>query len=150
MQEKMACMIGNMTCMLRDLDWMKEDKTPNIALYEKEINGIPGASQDLKDELLWGLDVCKDFSMCLSPQRAKSPFMKELGTFISFSKCLNMKKIMACMKTDFKEYAAKDGYGDIDQLLDMGFGMAMGMGKKNKEKMGINALESTMNGDLIF
>jgi len=150
MKDKMACMIGNMTCMLRDLDWMKEDKTPNIAIYEKDINNIPGASQGLKDELLWGLDVCKDFSMCLSPQRAKSPFMKELGTFISFSKCYNMKNIMACMKTDFKEYAAKDGYGDINELLDMGFGMAMGMAKKKKEKIGLNALESTMNGDLIF
>merc|ERR1712106_759945 len=67
--EKMACMIGNMTCMLRDLDWMKEDKTPNIALYEKKINDIPGASQGLKDELMWGLDVCKDFSMCVSPNK---------------------------------------------------------------------------------
>merc|ERR1712106_249310 len=150
MKEKMACMIGNMTCMLRDLDWMKEDKTPNIALYEKKINDIPGASQGLKDELLWGVDVCKDFSMCVSPNKMKSPFTKELGTYISFSKCLEMKKVMACMKTDFKEYAAKDGHGDINELLDMGFGMAMGMAKKNKEKMGINALESTMNGDLIF
>merc|ERR1719431_1819878 len=48
MKEKMACMIGNMTCMLRDLDWMKEDKTPNYALYEKDINNNPAASEDLK------------------------------------------------------------------------------------------------------
>jgi len=150
LKEKMACMIGNMTCMLRDLDWMKEDKTPNYALYEKDINNNPAASEGLKAELLWGMDVCKDFSMCVSPNKMKSPFMKELGTFISFSKCMNMKEIMACMKTDFKEYAAKDGYGDIGELLDMGFGMAMGMAKKNKEKMALNALESTMNGDLIF
>jgi len=150
MKEKMACMIGNMTCMLRDLDWMKEDKTPNIALYEKKINDIPGASQGLKDELMWGLDVCKDFSMCVSPNKMKSPFMKELGTYISFSKCMNMKNMMACMKTDVKEYAAKDGYENIDELLDMGFGMAMGMAKNKPEKMGLNALESTMNGDLIF
>jgi len=143
-------MIGNMTCMLRDLDWMKEDKTPNFDFYEKSINGIPGASQGLKDELMWGLDVCKDFSMCVSPNKMKSPFMKELGTYISFSKCMNMKKMMACMKTDVKEYAAKDGYENIDELLDMGFGMAMGMAKNKKEKMGLNALESTMNGDLIF
>merc|ERR1712212_760701 len=73
MQEKMACMIGNMTCMLRDLDWMNEDKTPNIALYEKEINDIPGADkQGLKDELMWGLDVCKDFSMCVYPASASA------------------------------------------------------------------------------
>jgi len=149
MKEKAACMIGNMTCMLRDLDCMNEDKTPNLVFYEKEINSL-NKSQALKDELLWGLDVCKDFSMCVSPQKAKSPFMKELGTYISFAKCMNMKKMYACMKTDFKESAAKDGYGDIDELLDMGFGMAMGMANKKKDKMALNALESTMNGDLIF
>merc|ERR1711971_753615 len=115
----------------------------NYALYEKDINNNPAASQDLKDELLWGMDVCKDFSMCVSPNKMKRPF-------ISFSKCMNMKEIMACMKTDFKEYAVKDGYGDIGELLDMGFGMAMGMAKKNKEKMGLNTLESAMNGDIIF
>merc|ERR1712055_1009539 len=123
MQEKMACMIGNMTCMLRDLNWMKEDKTPNIAFFEKEFNGIPGASQDLKDELLWGLDICKDFSTCLSPQRAKSPFMKELGTYISFTKCFEIKQTMACMKTDYKEYAAQEGYENIDEIIDRGLGM---------------------------
>merc|ERR1711931_2030 len=126
-----------------------EDKTPNIALYEKKINDIPGENkQGLKDELMWGLDVCKDFSMCVSPQKAKSPFLKELGTFISFSKCLEMKKMMACMKTDFKAYAAKDGYENVDELLDYGF--AMGMSKSNPEKMGMNAIESAMNGDLLF
>merc|ERR1712042_96242 len=151
LKEKMACMIGNMTCMLRDLDWMKEDKTPNFAHYEKKINDIPGADkQGLKDELMWGLDVCKDFSMCVSPQKAKSPFLKELGTFISFCKCFEMKKMMACMKTDFKEYAAKDGYENVDELLDYGFGLAMGMAKQNPEKIGINAIEGAMSGDLLF
>jgi len=151
MQEKMACMIGNMTCMLRDLDWMNEDKTPNFALYEKKINDIPGADKEgLKAELLWGLDCCKDFSMCVSPQKAKSPFLKELGTFISFSKCFEMKKMMACMKTEFKAYAAKDGYENVDELLDYGFGLMMGMSKNNPEKIGINAIEGAMNGDFLF
>jgi len=151
MQEKMACMIGNMTCMLRDLDWMKEDKTPNFATYEKKINDIPGEDkQGLKDELMWGLDVCKDFSMCVSPQKAKSPFLKELGTYISFCKCFEMKKMMACMKTDFKAYAAKDGYGDIDELMDYGFGAVMGMAKGKPEKIGLNAIEGVMSGDFLF
>jgi len=151
MKEKMACMIGNMTCMLRDLDWMNEDKTPNYALYENKITESTTDKPGLQEELMWGLDVCKDFSTCVSPeQRAKSPFMRELGTYISFCKCFEMKKLMACMKTDFKAYAAKDGYENIDELLNYGFGMGMKMGHQKKEKMGINAIEGVMSGDLIF
>merc|ERR1711962_1389944 len=147
LKEKMACMIGNMTCMLRDLDYMKADNTPNFDAFTKKLADWQG-SQDLKDELTWGMDVCKDFSMCISPQRAKSPFMKELGHYISFAKCMEMKKMMACMKTDMKEYARKDGYANIDELVDLGLGM--GMKHNKKEKMGINALTATMSGDLLF
>ncbi|CAL4102314.1 unnamed protein product [Meganyctiphanes norvegica] len=150
MKEKMACMIGNLTCMLRDLDWIVEDNTPNIPYYEKRINGLPREKQYLKAELLWGLDVCKDFSMCISPQRAKSPFMKELGTFISFFQCFRKKEIMACMKNGLKEYAVKDDYEAIDELLNYGFGMDMKMRDQMKEKMGITAFGGVMGGDLIF
>jgi len=150
MREKMACMIGNMTCMLTDLKWMNEDKTPNMPYYASEINKIPTAKPGLKDELLWGLDVCRDFSMCLAPERAKSPFLKELGTFISFSKCFQMRELMACMKADLKDYAKQDGYDNIDEILDLGFGMAIDMANMKEEKLGMNTIEGTMNGDLIF
>ena len=66
---------------------MNEDKTPNMPLYVAEYNKITDAKPGLIEDLLWGMDVCRDFSMCMSPERAKSPFMKELGTFISFQKC---------------------------------------------------------------
>jgi len=151
LKQKMACMIGNMTCVLRDLDLMDADKNVNFATYEKAVNDIPGADKEgLKAELMWGMDVCKDFSTCINPARAKSPFMKELGHVISFCKCFEMKKMMACMKTDFKAYAAKDGYENIDELLDYGFGMTMKMASKKKDKMAINAFEGVMSGDLIF
>jgi len=151
MREKMACMIGNMTCMLRDLDWMNEDKTPNIAFFEAEINKVETtAKPGVKEDLLWALDVCRDVSMCMSPERAKSPFMKELGTYISFHKCFQMKELMACTKADFREYAKKDGYENIDDILDLGFGMVVDMAQSKKEKLAINTLQSTMTGDLIF
>merc|ERR1711872_114454 len=149
LKEKMACMIGNMTCMLRDLDYMKADNTPNFDAFTKKLADWQG-SQDLKDELTWGMDVCKDFSMCISPQRAKSPFMKELGHYISFAKCMEMKKMMACMKTDYKKYAAKEGYPEavVNELMDLG--LDMGMNHQKKEKMGVDALTALMSGDLLF
>jgi len=150
MREKMACMIGNMTCMLRDLKWMNEDNTPNMPYYATEINNIPNPKPGLIDDLTWGMDVCRDFSMCMSPERAKSPFMKMLGNFISFQKCFQMKELMACMKADFKEYAKKDGYDNVDDILDLGFGMVVDMAQMKEEKIGMNTLEGAMSGDLIF
>jgi len=150
MREKMACMIGNMTCMLTDLKWMNEDRTANIAYYEAEIEKIPTPKAGLKEDLLYGVDVCRDFSMCMSPERAKSPFMKELGNFITFQKCFQMKELMACMKADFKEYAAQDGYDNIDDILDLGFGVVVDMASNKEEKLGMNTIEGAMNGDLIF
>jgi len=126
---------------------MKEDRTPNFEYYTKKIADWEG-SQDIKDDLTWGMDVCKDFSMCISPKRAKSPFMKELGHMISFMKCMEMKKMQACMKSDMKKYAAKNGIDNFDLMFDNGF--LMGMKDNKKEKMGINGLTATMSGDLLF
>merc|ERR1712243_374171 len=100
----------------------------NFAVFETKIDEWNG-SEEMKEELKWGLDVCKDFSMCISPQRAKSPFMKELGHYISFSKCMEMKKMMACMKHDMKEYLVKEGKDGVAELV--GSGLLMGM-KDNK------------------
>merc|ERR1711874_742207 len=67
---------------------------------------------------------------------------------ISFSKCMEMKKMQACMKQDMKEYAAKEGYAGFEELIDNGLA---GLVKHNKkEKMGINALMMTMSGDMVF
>jgi len=153
LKEKMACMISNMTCMLRDLDYMKTDNTPNFDVFTKKIDDWAGTDTEraeMKEELTWGMDVCKDFSMCISPQRAKSPFMKELGHYISFAKCMEMKKMMACMKTDYKKYAAKEGHPEavVNELMDLG--LDMGMNHQKKEKMGVDALTATMSGDLLF
>lgn len=136
-----------MTCMLRDIGCLKQDNTPDFDYYTKEIDAWTGPA-DLKEELKWGLDVCKDFSMCISPARARSPFMKELGHYISFAKCMEMKKMMACMKHDMKEYLIKDGKDGVAELI--GSGLLMGMKDNKPEKMGLNALSATMSGDLIF
>merc|ERR1711942_19222 len=148
LKDKMACMISNMTCMLRDLDYLKNDSTPNFATFETKLADWTG-SAEMKEDLTWAMDVCKDFSMCISPQRAKSPFMKELGHYISFAKCMEMKKMMLCMKHDYIKYAEKEGYGEnIKEILDNGLGM--GMKHSKKENMGLDALTATMGGDLIF
>merc|ERR1711915_1147963 len=156
LKEKMACMVSNMTCMLLDQKCMNEDRTPNFDFYTNKINDWAGADAEragMKEDLTWGLDVCKDFSMCISPQRARSPFMKELGHYIAFAKCMEMKKMMACMKNDYKKYAAKEGHPAeaVGQLIDHGLFEGMMKHKQmKKENMGLNALTATMSGDLLF
>merc|ERR1719402_2067171 len=120
-------MISNMTCMMLDQGCMKEDRTPDFDFYTQKLADWTGPEgmepkdlQEMKDELTWGMDVCKDFSMCISPTRAKSPFMKELGHVIAFAKCMEMKKMQACMKQDFKKYAAKEGYEGFEDIIDLG------------------------------
>jgi len=156
LKEKMACMVSNMTCMLLDQKCMNEDRTPNFDFYTNKINDWAGADAEragMKEDLTWGLDVCKDFSMCISPQRARSPFMKELGHYIAFAKCMEMKKMMACMKNDYKKYAVKEGHPAeaVGNLIDSGlFEGMMKMKQMKKENMGLNALTATMSGDLLF
>jgi len=153
LQEKMACMISNMTCVMLDQKCMNEDRSVNYDFYTQKIDSWTGPQEEqvqteMKEELKWALDVCKDFSTCISPKRAKSPFMKELGHVISFAKCMEMKKMQICMKQDFKKYAAKEGYEGFGELIDNGLA---GLVKHNKkEKMGINAYMMTMSGDMVF
>merc|ERR1739842_94605 len=96
LKEKMACMIGNMTCMLRDLDWMKEDKTPNYALYEKDINNIPAASEGLKHVRI--------------SQQNEEPLHEGAGYLYLFLQVHEYEGDYGLHEDRFKEYAAKDGY----------------------------------------
>jgi len=153
LKERMACMISNMTCMMLDQGCMKADNTPDFDFYTQKIDSWTGPQEEkvqneMKEELKWALDVCKDFSMCISPKRAKSPFMKHLGHVISFAKCMEMKKMQICMKQDFKKYAEKAGYPGYGELMDLGLAGLVKHDKK--EKMGINALTMTMSGDMVF
>lgn len=48
---------------------------------------------DLKADLLYSVDVCRDFSMCLPVEKAKHPLKQELGTAIGFMKCFSMHEV---------------------------------------------------------
>merc|ERR1711887_413068 len=138
-KEKITHKIANVTCMLRELDWIKEDKTPNYPLYEIHINGISDAY--LKDQLLYGLDMCKDYANCMPVKKAKSPFKKELGTYIAFQQCMEMQKLQACFKKDFRYMMADFGFDAVEQKINMGLEL---LGDKQPQE-GYEAYETLEN-----
>ncbi|XP_042859327.1 uncharacterized protein LOC122245474 [Penaeus japonicus] len=118
MKEKMVAKISNMTCALRKLEMITDENEPNYELFESEIDGLE-VNGPLKADLMEAALMCKDFSMCLPQEKAKHPLMKELGKVIGYMKCCNMKKLMACMKNDFRMYAAEMGFeGPIDEMME--------------------------------
>jgi len=142
MKEKITYKIANVTCMLRELDYIKEDKTPNYALYETHINGV--SDEYLKDQLLYGLDMCKDYANCMPVKKAKSPFKKELGTYIFFQQCMEMQKLQACFRKDFRYMMADFGFDSVEQMINMGLDL---LGDKQSVE-GFEAYETLENAIL--
>merc|ERR1712228_268748 len=54
---------------------------------------------------------------------ARTMIMKELGTCISFFKCMEMKKMEACFMKDFREAMADYGFDAVEEKINMGLEM---------------------------
>jgi len=146
MKEKMTYKIANVTCMLKELKYMNDDKTPNYDHAEKHINKVNDAF--LRNQLQYGFDMCKDFSKCMPVKKARTMVMKELGTCISFFKCMEMKKMEACFMKDFREAMADYGFDAVEEKINMGLEM-MGEEVHHEGMDGYNTLEMAMMGNMF-
>jgi len=146
LKEKMVYKITNVTCMLKELKYMNDDKTPNYEHFEKYINKIDDAF--LRNNLHYGYDMCKEFSECMPVTKAKTMIMQELGTCISFFKCMEMKKMEACFKKDFREAMHDYGFDAVEEKINMGLEM---MGEEvHREGMdAYETLEMAMMGNMF-
>ncbi|XP_037786327.1 uncharacterized protein LOC119582161 [Penaeus monodon] len=111
MEEMMTSMqskISNITCILKELKYLDENNNIDISETTKSIMNFD-VSDELKDDLMDGATMCRDFAMCLPVEKAKSPLKRELGVPLGFFKCLVMKNLEACMKNDLREKAARMG-----------------------------------------
>jgi len=118
LKEKMTHKIANVTCMLRELNWINEDKTPNYDFYETFISEI--TDPYLKNQLFYSFDMCKDYANCMPVKKAKNPMLKELGTYLFFHKCIEMKELQACFKKDFRYMMADYGFDAVEEKINMG------------------------------
>jgi len=118
LKEKMTNKINNVTCMLRELNWIKEDKTPNYEVMETHINGV--SDPYLKKQMFYAMDMCRDYADCMPVKKAKNPMLKELGNYIFFQQCMEMQKLQACFKKDFRYMMADYGFDAVEEKINMG------------------------------
>ncbi|XP_047493248.1 uncharacterized protein LOC125041906 [Penaeus chinensis] len=118
MKESMQSKINNITCALQKLEYINEEGAVNYDLFKEEIEDL-NVNNMLKADLLEAVDMCESFSSCMPTEQSKHPLMQQLGSAISFMKCCSMKKLMMCMKNDFRTYAAQMGYkGPLDEAME--------------------------------
>merc|ERR1711915_435444 len=86
MKAKMMAKISNVTCVMKELNYMDENNKPNYAYVEEK------------------------FANCMPVEKANSVVKRELGTTIAFMKCMHMKKALVCMKHDLRKHAAMMGF----------------------------------------
>jgi len=146
MKEKMVYKIANVTCMLKELKYINEDKSTNYDHVQKQLNKVNDAF--LRNQLLYGFDMCKEFSQCMPVKKARTMIMKELGTPISFFKCMEMKRMESCFKKDFREAMADYGYDAVEEKINMGLEM-MGEAVHREGMDGYNTLEMAMMGNMF-
>ncbi|XP_069991802.1 uncharacterized protein [Penaeus vannamei] len=115
---RMLTKINNITCALQKLEYIDEDGAVNYEIFKEEIEDLQ-VNNMLKADLLEAVDMCKDFSTCMPMEGSKHPLMEKLGSAVTFMKCCSMKKLMMCMKNDFRTLAAQVGpRGPIDEAME--------------------------------
>merc|ERR1712168_469864 len=112
MKERIASKISNMTCVMQEMGYMKEDKTPDYDYCMEETANLD-IDNDLKADLIEDMSMCRDFAKCMPLDALKSPIQRECGEF------------MGCMKKDFRKGAADAGYEVPDDEMIM-FAMIKG------------------------
>jgi len=142
-KNKMTHAIANVTCMLRELDWIKENNKPNYEVYDMHINKIKDAY--LKDQLQYGNDMCKNYADCMPVQKAKNPMLKELGTFFFYQQCMEMQKMTACFKKDFRYMMSDYGFDAVEEKINMGLEI-VGEDVEYEGMEGYQALEHALMG----
>jgi len=147
MKDRMTTLVGNATCVFKEMGMINEDKSVNYETCKEWINKL-SVEESLKEDLLYAHDCCKDLSMCMPVEKSKNPIMKEFGQSICYHGCMKMKTTMCCAKQNFKKMALEMGMDNIDSAMDMGMGM-MGMSDKGGPS-NMEAIENMLSGDMMM
>ncbi|XP_037083087.1 uncharacterized protein LOC119103599 [Pollicipes pollicipes] len=103
MRVKASSMVGNITCVMREMKMLDSNNQVDFVSIEKRIMALP-VSKELMDDLKEGMERCRDFAACMPSQVfEKSPILAGFGKQMAFFKCFQMAKVESCMKQDFRE-----------------------------------------------
>ncbi|XP_063591325.1 uncharacterized protein LOC134768429 [Penaeus indicus] len=116
MVSKMKAKIGNFTCVMKKMNYVDEDFNIEYDNMKKEIQDL-GLEDELADDLMEGIDICKDFTQCLPT--GTSPMPMKLQKMLAFLKCDKEARFSICTKHDFMK---KLDYFDTSAILEEGEG----------------------------
>jgi len=103
MRLKISAMVGNITCVMRELKMLDSANQVDLPAIKDRINALK-VKEELKKDLLEGADLCSQFASCLPDGLVeKSPVMASIGRQMAFFKCFKKSKVASCMKQDFRE-----------------------------------------------
>uniref|UniRef100_A0A0P6DJ49 Uncharacterized protein n=2 Tax=Daphnia magna TaxID=35525 RepID=A0A0P6DJ49_9CRUS len=103
MFSKHEAILGNATCVMKEIGFIGDDMQPNYSNIRKRIDNLP-VTAELKADLIDGIETCQQFTSCI-PTKTYSdiPVLREMVTPYAFFKCFKGRKIEACMKKDLRE-----------------------------------------------
>ncbi|KAK2718043.1 uncharacterized protein LOC136038715 isoform X2 [Artemia franciscana] len=95
--------VGNMTCIMRELKFLKSDNQPDVEGITRRINRL-SIKESLKRDMLDGMQMCSDFSKCIPLEKyEKTALLRNLARPYMFFSCFKNQKLVACMKKDLNE-----------------------------------------------
>ncbi|XP_046643037.1 uncharacterized protein LOC124328337 [Daphnia pulicaria] len=119
---KQQAILGNMTCVMKEIGFIGEDMQPLYDNIRKRIDDLPVTAQ-LKTDLIEGIETCQQFSSCMPVKTfGDIPILRDIVKPYTFFKCFKGKKIEACMKKDMRE-----------KFLSLLSGASSGRAKQSRE-----------------
>ncbi|KAL7640984.1 UNVERIFIED_CONTAM: hypothetical protein RMT77_008121 [Armadillidium vulgare] len=94
--------ISNITCVLKSMELLNENGSPNYSYNTQLINRL-NVAEDLRASLRDAQDFCREFSMCVPIHRLSDIIVREVGNSLVFLKCMKKMILQTCIAHDIKK-----------------------------------------------
>merc|ERR1712142_770778 len=101
MKMKVKAKVSNFTCVMKKMNYVDEDFNIKYDEAIEELKEFP-ISKALKDDMVEGVEHCREFIKCLPMD--ESPMPKKLKEIVAFIKCDKKARLGICMKHDLMKY----------------------------------------------
>ncbi|XP_042887938.1 uncharacterized protein LOC122263540 [Penaeus japonicus] len=104
MAAKVEAKLGNITCVLKKLNYLEEDFDVNYDFLREELRTsvlFETLDDSVKADLIAALDYCEEYMKSAPPENPDSPMPKKLQDMLGFLKCERRTRLHVCMKYDF-------------------------------------------------
>jgi len=115
MKMKVKAKVSNFTCVMQKMNYVDEDFNLDFNYGIEETKGLD-ISEELKADLVKGVEHCKEFVKCLPME--KSPMPAKLKQIVAFVKCDKKARMGICMKHDLMKYLSEFDLSGFPQLED--------------------------------